>query len=130
MKISLCTITFRHHLVSLEDIARWAGANDFQGIELWGAHARNLAYQPQCDADWLAGQGLYVPMVSDYLPLDGDAETLRKKTVDLCRLARHWRRARSAPLPAAAAAGIPRPRSGVSSPRGCTRLPGWPRIST
>lgn len=91
MKISLCTITFRHHLASLEDIAVWARANDFQGIELWGAHARNLAHQPHRNAEWLAELGLSVPMLSDYLPLEGDAETLRRKTVDLCRLARHWR---------------------------------------
>jgi len=91
MKVSLCTITFRHHLASLEDLARWASVNDFQGIELWGAHGRNLAYLPRCDADWLGELGLYVPMVSDYLPLEGDAANLHRKTIDLCRLARHWR---------------------------------------
>ncbi|PSJ62635.1 sugar phosphate isomerase/epimerase family protein [Kumtagia ephedrae] len=91
MKISLCTISFRHHLVSLEDIAMWAAANDFQGIELWGVHARNLVHQPHRNADWLAGLGLSVPMLSDYLPLEGDAEALRRKTVDLCRLACNWR---------------------------------------
>ncbi|TIL53510.1 MAG: sugar phosphate isomerase/epimerase, partial [Mesorhizobium sp.] len=47
MRLSLCTITFRHHLLSLEDIARWAEANDFQGIELWGAHARNMQHMTE-----------------------------------------------------------------------------------
>lgn len=91
MNISLCTITFRHHLMSLGEIAAWAQSNDFQGIELWGAHARNLAQQPDRNADWLDTFGLKVPMLSDYLPLDGDPETLRHKTVELCRLARRWR---------------------------------------
>lgn len=91
MNISLCTITFRHHLMSLGEIAAWAQSNDFQGIELWGAHARNLAQQPDRNADWLDTFGLKVPMISDYLPLDGEAETLRLKTVELCRLARRWR---------------------------------------
>ncbi|WP_457588154.1 sugar phosphate isomerase/epimerase family protein [Ensifer canadensis] len=91
MNISLCTITFRHHLMSLGEIAAWAQSNDFQGIELWGAHARNLAQQPDRNADWLDTFGLKVPMISDYLPLDGDPETLRHKTVELCRLARRWR---------------------------------------
>lgn len=91
MNISLCTITFRHHLISLGEIAAWAQSNDFQGIELWGAHARNLAQQPDRNADWLDTFGLNVPMISDYLPLDGDTETLRHKTVELCRLARRWR---------------------------------------
>jgi 3-dehydroshikimate dehydratase len=91
MKVSVCTITFRHHLVSLAEIAAWAQSNDFQGIELWGAHARNLAQQPDRNAEWLDGYGLSVPMISDYLPIDADAEILRRKTVELCRLARRWR---------------------------------------
>ena len=91
MRVSLCTITFRHHLTSLDEIAAWAEANDFQGIELWGAHARNLAPRSDRNADWLDGYGLAVPMISDYLPLDGEVETLRHKAVELCRLARRWR---------------------------------------
>lgn len=91
MKVSLCTITFRHHLISLGEIAAWAQSNDFQGIELWGAHARNLAQQPDRNAEWLDGYGLSVPMISDYLPIDADVEILRRKAVELCRLARRWR---------------------------------------
>ena len=74
MRVSLCTITFRHHLVSLGEIAAWAQSNDFQGIELWGAHARNLAQQPDRNAEWLDTYGLSVPMISDYLPIDADSE--------------------------------------------------------
>ncbi|MGI2033397.1 sugar phosphate isomerase/epimerase family protein [Rhizobium panacihumi] len=91
MNISLCTITFRHQLISLSEIANFACENVFDGIELWGAHARNLAPQMDKDADWLASYGLAVPMISDYLPLDGDDEVLRRKTVELCRLARRWK---------------------------------------
>lgn len=91
MRVSLCTITFRHHLISLDEIAAWAEANDFQGIELWGAHARNLSPRADRNAEWLDGYGLSVPMISDYLPLDGDVEALRHKAVELCRLARRWR---------------------------------------
>ncbi|MFC5067140.1 sugar phosphate isomerase/epimerase family protein [Flaviflagellibacter deserti] len=90
MKISLCTITFRHHLLSLKDIALWAQANDFQGIELWGAHARNLAKHSLYDAEWLAGFGLSVPMVSDYLPTDANEAAVRDGAQHLCRIARHW----------------------------------------
>lgn len=90
MKLSLCTITFRHHLISLEEIARWAVRNEFQGVELWAAHARNLAQRPDYNAAWLASFGLTVPMVSDYLPLEGNRETLRRATADLCRLANRW----------------------------------------
>jgi 3-dehydroshikimate dehydratase len=91
MKISLCTITFRHQLISIAEIANFARANGFDGIELWGVHARNLASQLDKDADWLGGSDLFVPMISDYLPLDGDRETLRRKTIELSGLARRWR---------------------------------------
>lgn len=87
MKISLCTISFRHHLVSFENIVRGASAMGFDGIEIWGAHARSLA-EDRRDADWLAGFGLSVPMISDYLPLDRpglDAHVMR-----LAQIARRW----------------------------------------
>lgn len=90
MRLSLCTISFRHHLVSLEELAVWAAGNGFQGIELWGAHARNMAAVSDRGGDWLAEFGLSVPMVSDYLPLDGDPDALVRKTLDLCRLAQRW----------------------------------------
>jgi 3-dehydroshikimate dehydratase len=91
MKISLCTITFRHQLLSISEIANFARANGFDGIELWGVHARNLASQLDKDADWLGGYDLFVPMISDYLPLDGDREALRRKTIELSGLARRWK---------------------------------------
>lgn len=90
MKISLCTITFRHHLLSLKEIAAFARANDFQGIELWGAHARNLETTPIYGAEWLASFSLEAPMLSDYLPVDGDPAEMREKAVALCRLAQRW----------------------------------------
>ncbi len=94
MKIALCTISFRHQLISLAELAIWAQANQFQGIELWGAHARNLAGQPHYDGDWLAGFGLEVPMLSDYLPTEGPRTDIRQQTLALCALARHWRTSR------------------------------------
>lgn len=90
MKVSLCTITFRHHLLSIEDIANWARCNGFQGIELWGAHARNLAVRPELDGSWLAGFGLGVPMISHYLPLEAEAATLRRLALELCGHANRW----------------------------------------
>lgn len=91
MNISLCTITFRHQLISISEIANFARGNGFDGIELWGAHARNLASQLDKDADWLRDYDLFVPMISDYLPLDGDREALRRKTIELSGLARRWK---------------------------------------
>ena len=43
MNVAVCTISFRHQLISIDELASWAQAQRFQGIELWGVHARNLA---------------------------------------------------------------------------------------
>lgn len=90
MKLAICSISFRHHLISLDELASFARAERFQGIELWGAHAKNLVDQPEYGATWLSHYGLYVPMLSDYLPLEAPAEQLWAKLDALSRLARHW----------------------------------------
>jgi 3-dehydroshikimate dehydratase len=90
MNLSICTISFRHQLISIEEIAQWAQANHFQGIELWGAHANNLADQPHYDKHWLATYGLKATMLSDYLPLLVSENVLYHKVQHLCRLAKHW----------------------------------------
>ncbi|TPW24053.1 sugar phosphate isomerase/epimerase [Marinobacter nauticus] len=90
IRFHLCTISFRHQLVSLPELATWAGATGFDGIELWGVHARHLLQQPGLDGRWLQSQGLAIPMVSDYLPLDGSEQEAIHYTRELCRLARHW----------------------------------------
>lgn len=91
MKLSVCTITFRHHLLCFSEIAEWARRNGFDGVELWGAHARGLMRtHPDYGADWLRNYGLSVTMLSDYLPTDGDVVDIRHRTIELCRIAQHW----------------------------------------
>lgn len=90
MRLSLCTISFRHQLISIDELAEFARANDFQGIELWAAHARNLAPRLERNGQWLSQFGLHVPMLSDYLPLEGDLADLRLATISICSLARRW----------------------------------------
>jgi 3-dehydroshikimate dehydratase len=90
MNISVCTISFRHQLISLEQLALWARSQRFQGIELWGVHAKNLGERPERGIAWLRANGLGVPMVSDYLPLRGDRHRAIDKAEVLCRLARVW----------------------------------------
>ncbi|MFV1495499.1 sugar phosphate isomerase/epimerase family protein [Phaeobacter sp. JH20_02] len=89
MKISLCTISFRHQLIDLKDIAFWARDTGFQGIELWGVHARNQSPLAIHNAQWMAAQGLSIPMISDYLPLQ-DHQELTRRTRALCALAQGW----------------------------------------
>ncbi|MAL97377.1 MAG: 3-dehydroshikimate dehydratase [Alteromonadaceae bacterium] len=90
MDISLCTISFRHHLTSIESIAGWASRNRFQGIELWGVHALNLATEAQYGAEWLNQYRLRASMLSDYLPLDGDETLALSRTRTLAQLATRW----------------------------------------
>lgn len=91
MKLSVCTITFRHHLLCFSEIVEWTQRNGFDGVELWGAHARGLLRtHPEYGADWLRTYGLSVPMLSDYLPTDGDITDTRHRAIELCRIAQHW----------------------------------------
>jgi 3-dehydroshikimate dehydratase len=90
VNLAVCTISFRHHLISIEEVARWAQAHHFQSIELWGAHARNLASEPSFCAEWLSDYGLSVVMLSDYLPLEAPTEELWGKLDQLVTLARRW----------------------------------------
>ncbi len=88
VRVSLCTITFRHHLLGIGDIAAFARRAGFDGIELWGAHARNLG--PGEHRAWLSAQGLAVPMLSDYLPLDAEKDRFLSHIEELVELARLW----------------------------------------
>ncbi|HET8848367.1 MAG TPA: sugar phosphate isomerase/epimerase family protein [Marinobacter sp.] len=94
IEFHLCTISFRHHLVSLAELAQWASEQGFDGLELWGIHARHLAQRPGVRANegaiWLAERGLRVAMISDYLPLEGDESVAMSQTQRACELARHW----------------------------------------
>ncbi|MDG4657356.1 sugar phosphate isomerase/epimerase [Ectobacillus antri] len=87
MELSVCTISFRHHLQSIEEIAAWASQTGFTGIELWGIHARYLeAYD--YDEHWLKSYHLHTAMLSDYIPFE---EEERLKSVQtLSRLAHRW----------------------------------------
>ncbi len=90
IRLHLCTISFRHHLVSLPELAAWATRTGFDGIELWGVHARHLREHAAVDGEWIRRQGLCIPMISDYLPLEGAERDALAATQRLCRLARHW----------------------------------------
>lgn len=90
MKYSVCTISFRHQLISLERIASWAKAHQFDAIELWGVHAKNLRQSSDVNQEMLAEQSLSVSMVSDYLPLDGDLAVSLESAKSLCAITRSW----------------------------------------
>ena len=90
MKLSICTISFRHHLLSIDEIAHWAKDQGFQGIELWGVHAKNLADNMDYGSEWLRSYKLKTSMLSDYLPLDAPLPVLMSDMNNLCELAHRW----------------------------------------
>lgn len=90
MHLSLCTISFRHQLVSLPELARFAFREGLDGLELWAAHARSLRDQPQLNGAWLESLGLDLSMLSGYLPICGSPVEGRRQMEELCALAYHW----------------------------------------
>ena len=90
MNLSVCTISFRHQLISLDQIVQWASERMFNGIELWGVHAKNLGDFSHYNVKWMNDYGLKVSMISDYLPLDGDETFAIEKLNKLCELANFW----------------------------------------
>jgi 3-dehydroshikimate dehydratase len=88
MKISLCTISFRHELVSLPDLARWAGENHFDGIELWGVHALKLHDTPARSLEIARAHGVAFSMLSDYFALHCDEARVMRRAEQIFRIAR------------------------------------------
>ncbi|MGH0427882.1 sugar phosphate isomerase/epimerase family protein [Bacillus hominis] len=94
MKYSLCTISFRHQLISFTDIVQFAYENGFEGIELWGTHAQNLYMQErettEREIDYLKDKNLEVTMISDYLDISllADFQKTMEKCEQLVKLAK------------------------------------------
>jgi len=88
MKISLCSISFRHELVSLPELTRWAGENRLDGIELWGAHALHLVDPPELALELARAHGVSFSMISDYFALDGDEARAMRRADGIFRVAR------------------------------------------
>ncbi|MFF0827142.1 sugar phosphate isomerase/epimerase family protein [Brevibacillus sp. NPDC003359] len=85
MKLSLCTISFRHQLISFAQIVRFAHRHHFDGIELWGIHAQHLYDHDRVEVEeqlqLLKAQGMSITMLSDYLDIatsSGFARLLEK----------------------------------------------------
>ncbi|MGG4445959.1 sugar phosphate isomerase/epimerase family protein [Brevibacillus porteri] len=95
MKLSLCTITFRHQLISFAEIVRFAHRHHFEGIELWGIHAQDLYDHDRIEMEEQLGilrdQGMCISMLSDYLDIttsSGFHRTLEKakRLISLAKL--------------------------------------------
>ena len=90
MNVHICTISFRHSLQSIGDIAEWAVKHDFQGVELWGVHAAQLHGEKNDGKEALDKLGLCVPMVSGYIPLDQEWISAQQVCMQLSHSADRW----------------------------------------
>ena len=90
LDISLSTISFRHQLISIGQVARWARDNHFKAIELWGAHAKNLSSHPDYNAQWMSAFNLRVSMISDSIDLNLPEHVLIHQAERLSKLAHRW----------------------------------------
>lgn len=73
MNYNLCSISFRHEMVSFRDLIHFAYDKGFAGIELWGVHAeaissRNRQETVRAVAE-LQDKGLNISMISHYVNL-------------------------------------------------------------
>lgn len=85
MKLALCTISYRHHLRSFNDLIEFASEEHFDAIDIWGVHAEHLRTE---EVDQLKSSHLNVSMLSHYLNLNGPMSELLTETKRLSRLAK------------------------------------------
>lgn len=86
MKFSLCTISFRHQLISFQEIASFARKHRFDGIEMWGIHGERLyehaRHATELELAALRREHIHISMLSDYLNIDDESEFT--KTIERC----------------------------------------------
>lgn len=84
LRCSLCTISFRHVLISFQELVEFARVHGFDGIEVWGAHASHL-YKERMGSEkaLLEAAGLTVSMISDYL--DVGSQVNFSNTIAKCK---------------------------------------------
>ncbi|MNZ32080.1 3-dehydroshikimate dehydratase [compost metagenome] len=85
MKFALCTISFRHQLISFPEIVNFARYHRFDGIEMWGIHAENLFEHARLRTEFelksMKAEGISISMLSDYLSIGSEqdfASTLQR----------------------------------------------------
>jgi len=95
LNVSLCTISFRHELMSFQDLVRFASHAGFDGIELWGVHAMSLLRNAPMETARIIRDlerfGVKITMLSDYIDIFADEHAYadqKKKWQKLLSMAR------------------------------------------
>ncbi|WP_214850375.1 TIM barrel protein [Exiguobacterium sp. s193] len=83
MKVALCTISYRHHLRSFDDLLSYALTEQFDAVDIWGVHAKHLQDD---EVLRLREHPIEVSMLSHYLSFDAPLSVLLEQTKALSRL--------------------------------------------
>ncbi len=90
MKYNLCSISFRHELVSIESLIKFASETGFHGIEMWGVHAMGLSKNPYVNIEECRNlcklYKIQIPMISDYVNLLSTDDLYEKEYQRFCDL--------------------------------------------
>lgn len=90
MNYNLCSISFRHELVSIESLIKFAFETGFYGIEMWGVHAMSLWKNPYIIIEECRNlcnlYKIHVPMISDYLNLLSTDDLYKREYQRFCTL--------------------------------------------
>ncbi|QYR19386.1 sugar phosphate isomerase/epimerase [Paenibacillus sp. sptzw28] len=98
MNYYLCSISFRHELVSFSELVSYADERGFAGIELWGVHAKALIRRYSQDVsrllDSMDSRSIRISMISDYIDIsrgNGPTQVLTGKWKSLIALSHSFR---------------------------------------
>jgi 3-dehydroshikimate dehydratase len=87
MKINICTISFRHSLVSFNELVLLAKDLKVSGIELWYPHAVSLLNKYNMDIfNTLDEIHIDIPMISSYLNLLCNDEIFKEELIKLQKM--------------------------------------------
>ncbi|MCT4780446.1 MULTISPECIES: sugar phosphate isomerase/epimerase [Exiguobacterium] len=84
MQLALCTISYRHHLRSFEDLLTFAATEQFDAMDVWGVHAKHLRAD---EITALQESTIQVSMLSHYVSFDAPLSVLLEQTKELSYLA-------------------------------------------
>jgi len=93
VKYCLCSISFRHELVSFNELLNFGSKVGIDGIELWSVHARSIrnGYQPYEIEQQLNRRNMKVSMLSGYVDFNKSIAEMEADLRELIVLAKIFR---------------------------------------
>ncbi|MGL4522724.1 MAG: sugar phosphate isomerase/epimerase family protein [Bacilli bacterium] len=90
MKLSLCSISFRHTLCELRCLIDWCASVGIEGIELWGPHAMVSDEEISRGRCYAAQNHVKLTLISSYLSFHQPLDDMIREMHALCICAQKW----------------------------------------